>query len=80
MLAKFTSAVVITAILSLLLPSIARAQTGEVAGTIVDAETGVPLIGANVLLMGTSIGATNRAASQIPYPAVGRCPDPMSAA
>ncbi len=36
----------------------AYAQTGSVAGTVVDAETGESLIGANVILQGTSVGST----------------------
>ena len=33
------------------------AVTGKVSGIIRDAETGDPLIGANVLIVGTSLGA-----------------------
>jgi TonB-dependent receptor len=46
------------AILSLFaFPSSALAQTGQVLGTVIDASTGDPLPGANVLVEGTSIGA-----------------------
>lgn len=36
----------------------AHAQTGAIAGNLVDAETGDALIGANVIIKGTSIGST----------------------
>ncbi len=41
----------------LLVPTII-AQTGKVSGTITDARTGDPLISANVVIEGTTIGAT----------------------
>jgi hypothetical protein len=46
-------------ILSLLAfsPSVKAAVTGKIAGVVVDAETGEPLPGANVLIEGTSLGA-----------------------
>jgi outer membrane receptor protein involved in Fe transport len=46
-----------TTILTLLLAMVTLAQTGKVSGTIVDKETNQPLIGANVLVVGTSLGA-----------------------
>ena len=36
--------------------------TGKIAGRITDAETGEPLIGANVIITGTSLGAARRPA------------------
>jgi outer membrane receptor protein involved in Fe transport len=41
----------------LLVPTILTAQTGKVFGKVVDLETGEPLIGANVIIDGTSLGA-----------------------
>ena len=41
----------------LILPVVVFAQSGQLRGTIVDQETGEPLIGANVLVVGTSQGA-----------------------
>lgn len=41
----------------MILPSIAFAQTGKIFGKVVDAQTGEPLIGANVLILGTNYGA-----------------------
>ncbi len=43
---------------SVILP---QGQTGKLVGTITDANTGEPLIGANVLLEGTNIGAATNA-------------------
>ena len=34
--------------------------TGKIAGRVTDAKSGEPLVGANVLLMGTSFGASSR--------------------
>ncbi|MCB0497100.1 MAG: TonB-dependent receptor [Cyclobacteriaceae bacterium] len=45
------------AVLLILFTSFAFAQTGEVKGVIVDAETSEPLIGATVLIKGTTIGS-----------------------
>ncbi len=42
----------------LFFPSIALSQTATVAGKIVDAANGEPLVGANVLLVGKSVGTT----------------------
>jgi CarboxypepD_reg-like domain/TonB-dependent Receptor Plug Domain len=53
MFRKFLS----TTILTLLLAMVTLAQTGKISGTIVDRETNQPLIGANVLVVGTSLGA-----------------------
>lgn len=44
-----------------LLSATAFAQTGTLAGTVRDAETGQPLPGANVALVGTSLGAATTA-------------------
>jgi hypothetical protein len=46
-----------TTILILLFAAVASAQTGKIIGKIVDKETGQPLIGANVLVVGTNFGA-----------------------
>ncbi len=43
--------------LSVLLPLTASAQTGKIKGTVIDAEKEEPIIGANVVLEGTSRGA-----------------------
>ncbi len=53
MFRKFLS----TTILTLLFAMVTLAQSGKVSGTIVDRETNQPLIGANVLVVGTSLGA-----------------------
>ena len=45
-------------ILSLLFGLFSYAQTGTISGTITDAGTGEPLLGANVLVRGTQTGAT----------------------
>ena len=37
------------------------AQTGKIKGKILDAENGDPLIGANILIVGTSLGAATDA-------------------
>ena len=44
-------------ILSLIACSISFAQSGRISGKVVDQETGDPLVGANVILLGTSLGA-----------------------
>lgn len=41
----------------LVLPVVALAQSGQLRGTITDQETGEPLLGANVLVVGTTQGA-----------------------
>ncbi|MCZ6702664.1 MAG: TonB-dependent receptor, partial [Ignavibacteria bacterium] len=41
----------------LALPAVALAQSGQLRGTITDQETGEPLLGANVLVVGTTQGA-----------------------
>ena len=43
--------------LLLLLPAMALAQSGKLRGQITDQETGEPLVGANVIIVGTSYGA-----------------------
>src|SRR5690606_19848821 len=43
--------------LSLLLGPVAFAQTGKIAGTITDAESGETLVGVNVLIEGTTQGS-----------------------
>jgi outer membrane receptor protein involved in Fe transport len=43
--------------LILVISSVATAQYGKIAGRVVDRETGEPLIGANVLILGTTLGA-----------------------
>ena len=53
MFRKFLS----TTVLILLFAMTTLAQTGKISGTIVDRETNQPLIGANVLVVGTSLGA-----------------------
>ncbi len=44
-------------LLFLVLPVVALAQSGQLRGTITDQETGEPLIGANVLVVGSTQGA-----------------------
>jgi hypothetical protein len=44
-------------LLFLMLPVVALAQSGQLRGTITDQETGEPLLGANVLVVGTTQGA-----------------------
>lgn len=51
-------ALVATLMAFLSLASPAYAQSGSIAGTVVDAETGESLIGANVKIEGTAIGST----------------------
>lgn len=48
---------ILIAILCILFPVAAMAQTGKIAGKITDRETGEPLIGANVVIEGTDRGA-----------------------
>ncbi len=43
--------------LCMLLPGLALAQTGKIVGVVKDAETGQPIIGANVVVEGSSRGA-----------------------
>ena len=45
-------------IVALLFGAFSHAQTGSISGTITDANTGQPLLGANVLVRGTHTGAT----------------------
>lgn len=42
---------------SLLLPTLLLAQSGKIKGKVTDLTTGEPLVGANVLVVGTSLGA-----------------------
>ncbi len=44
---------------SLFLASIAWAQTGKLAGKVIDARTGEPIVGANVVVEGTTYGAAS---------------------
>lgn len=44
-------------ILSALLPVMLYAQTGKIAGKVTDLQTGEPLISANVIVVGTNLGA-----------------------
>lgn len=48
-------------LLCLLLVSTAMAQTGKIIGSVIDRETDQPLIGANVIVVGTSFGAATDA-------------------
>ncbi|PLX23582.1 MAG: hypothetical protein C0600_14605 [Ignavibacteria bacterium] len=48
---------ILIAILCILFPVAAMAQTGKIAGKVTDRETGEPLIGANVVIEGTDRGA-----------------------
>ena len=48
-----------TTIFCILLVFTASAQTGKVIGKIVDQETGEPLVGANVLIVSTTLGAAS---------------------
>ncbi len=41
----------------LLLPAVVLAQSGKLRGQVTDLETGEPLIGANIIILGTSYGA-----------------------
>jgi hypothetical protein len=45
-------------LLMLLLPGIMFAQSGKIRGTVVDAKTKDPLIGANIVVQGTNMGAS----------------------
>ncbi|HYE59173.1 MAG TPA: TonB-dependent receptor [Rhodothermales bacterium] len=46
-------------LLILVLPAVTFAQTGSIAGTVVDEETGETLIGANVRVVNTTLGAVS---------------------
>ncbi|MDZ7371020.1 MAG: carboxypeptidase-like regulatory domain-containing protein, partial [candidate division KSB1 bacterium] len=52
----FSGFVVILAVMIAAIPS-AWAQSGKISGTVVDAQTGEPLPGANVTIVGTTMGA-----------------------
>jgi outer membrane receptor protein involved in Fe transport len=49
--------IVIAGFLSLLPVALYAGTTGKIAGVVLDADTGEPLVGANVVLVGTTIGA-----------------------
>ncbi len=56
--ARFSRAILAVLVIGLLLPGMLWAQgTGKIRGTVVDEATGEPIIGANVVLEGTSRGA-----------------------
>ena len=56
---KILGLIVATVLMTALLPMGAFAETtGKIDGTVVDAETGKPLVGANVVLQETELGAT----------------------
>ncbi len=55
--ARFSRALFAILVIGLLLPGMLWAQTGKIRGTVVDESTGEPIIGANVVLQGTSRGA-----------------------
>ena len=44
-------------LVSLFACSVIFAQAGRISGKVTDQETGEPLVGANVVLLGTSLGA-----------------------
>ena len=50
---------ILIAVLCMLFPVAAMAQTGKISGKILDRETGEPLIGANVIVEGTERGAAS---------------------
>ncbi|MFA3784134.1 TonB-dependent receptor domain-containing protein [Melioribacteraceae bacterium 4301-Me] len=45
----------------LLFASVVLAQTGRISGTVIDQQTGEPLVGTNVIVMGTNYGSTTDA-------------------
>lgn len=51
------ASIVMAIVLCMLLPTMAFAQTGKVVGMVVEKGTGSPIIGANVVIEGTSRGA-----------------------
>ncbi len=53
----FRKAILVISLL-FLLPTLALAQEGKLRGKVTDKETGDPLIGANVVIKGTSLGAS----------------------
>ncbi|MFA6542201.1 MAG: carboxypeptidase-like regulatory domain-containing protein, partial [Bacteroidota bacterium] len=58
LLLKKTNMIGLTACAVVMMTGILSAQTaGKIAGAIMDAETGEPIIGCNILIMGTSMGA-----------------------
>jgi len=54
---KMTKKILQSLILMVLLVSTAFAQYGKMSGSVIDRETGEPLIGANVIIVGTTMGA-----------------------
>ena len=44
-------------LLILITSSVFASTTGKIRGTIIDAESGEPLVGANIILKGTTLGA-----------------------
>jgi hypothetical protein len=46
----------VTLVFLLTIPAVAQVRTGSITGTVVDADTQSPLIGANVYIMGTTLG------------------------
>jgi hypothetical protein len=50
---------IVAVTLLILLPALTFAYDGKLRGTVTDKETGEPLIGANVLLEGTTLGASS---------------------
>ena len=53
-----TRKLLIAAILLLIVPTLVLAQAGKMRGIVSDKETGEPLIGANVMIEGTTLGAS----------------------
>ncbi|MEE9431643.1 MAG: carboxypeptidase-like regulatory domain-containing protein, partial [Melioribacteraceae bacterium] len=50
---------ILVLLLSIVSVSLFASTTGKVRGTIIDSQTGEPLIGANIMLRGTSLGAAS---------------------
>ena len=48
----------LTLLLLFLVPGVMFAQSGKIRGTVVDSKTKEPLVGANVVLEGTSYGSS----------------------
>lgn len=65
-----TGVSVVVALVALLGWSTAATQTGTVEGTVIDAETGETLPGANVLVVGTDIGAATNVDGEFRLPNV----------
>src|SRR5262245_45944665 len=56
---KITFVAILAGVLAVVFVDAASAQTGQLHGTIVDQESGELLTGVNVLLVGTSLGASS---------------------